>query len=179
MGNRWLVAVAALVAVVAVGGIGFATFTANAYVNGNAQAGYLQLQWGAEPASTPSASYVACSAVVGQTTTAGDTLTVYASNLAPGDSCNFADSLNDVGTLPGTTYAQLQVPTFYGDCTWFVYDTYGAHSYPPLESPLGPISIAPGSPIAYSLTYGLSSGNAGCQNAALTFQIVITATAGS
>ena len=179
MGNRWLVAVAALVAVVAVGGIGFATFTANAYVNGNAQAGYLQLQWGPEPTTTPSAYYVACTAVVGQTNTAGDTLTVTATNLAPGDSCTFADTLNDIGSLPANTYAQLQNPVYSGCGDWFADDNYGAHSNPPLETPLGPIAIQPGSPIPYSLTFGLSSGNAGCQNSAITFQIIITATAGS
>jgi hypothetical protein len=171
---------AAIVAVVAVGGIGFASFTATAYLNGSAQAGTIQLQWGADPVATPSATYVTCSAVVGETTTAGDTLTVSASNLAPGDSCSFADSLNDVGSLPGTTYAQLQAPTFAGgDSSWFATDTYGTHSYPPVESPLGPISIAPGAPIAYTLTWGLNSGDASNQGASVSFTILFTATAGS
>jgi len=179
MGNRGLLALAAVVAVVAVGGIGFAAFTANAYVNGTAQAGTLNLYWSNLGETSASSSYVSCSDYITTLTTTSDTLNVSASNLAPGDYCTFSGDLNNGGSIPAVTYDQLSSVTGSG-CNWFAVDNFGGHSYPPIESPLGPITITSGSPLAYSLEMGLSSGQGnGCQGANLGITLTFSATAGS
>ncbi|HTT44747.1 MAG TPA: hypothetical protein VMH38_01865 [Thermoplasmata archaeon] len=178
MGKRWVMGLVAMVAVVAVGGIGFAAFTTSAYINGAANAGTFQLQWQGPTTGVGSETYNTCPAPTGSTTTnTSDTLTLTAGNLAPGDSCTFTAVLADVGSLPGQTYDFISAVS--GPCTWFFYDNYGGHAAPPVpETPLGPISIAPGSPIAYSATLGLWSGqDNSCQGASLSFTVEVTGTA--
>ena len=178
MGKRWVMGLVAMVAVVAVGGIGFAAFTTSAYINGGANAGTFQLQWQGPTSGVGSQTYNTCPAPTGSTmTNTSDTLTLTAGNLAPGDYCTFNAVLADVGTLPGQTYDSITAVS--GACYWFFSDNYGGHAAPPVpETPLGPLSIAPGSPIAYSATLGLygDQGN-GCQGASLSFTVQVTGTA--
>jgi hypothetical protein len=168
----------AVVAFVAVGGLGFAAFTTSAYINGSAGAGTFQLQWQGPATGTPSASYVSCITPYATTTTnASDTLVLSAGNLAPGDYCVFTAQLVDIGTLPGNTYDFIT--SVAGPCSWFFSDNYGGHTAPPVpETPLGPLGITPSSPISYSATLGLwaGQGNA-CQGATLTFSVTVTGTA--
>jgi hypothetical protein len=179
MGNRGLMVLATVVAVVAVGGIGFAAFTTTAYVNGYAQAGSLNLFWTNAGEPTPSSSYVTCTAAITMTSTASDTLAITATNLAPGDQCKFTATLNNGGNIPANVYDQLSlVPVVV--CNWYIFDNFGGHSYPPLEAPLGPIPITSSTPLAYSLTVGFWAGQGNlCENAPLQFTLTFTATAGS
>jgi len=177
MGKRWLMGLVAVVAFVAVGGLGFAAFTTSAYINGSASAGTFQLQWQGPASGTPSAYYNTCPTPYATTTTnSSDTLVLSAGNLAPGDYCVFTAQLVDIGTLPGNSYDFVSTDAYSG-CSWFLTDNFGGHHNPP-ETPLGPIGIAPGSPISYSATLGLSGGQGnGCQSAWLTFTVTVTGTA--
>jgi hypothetical protein len=177
MAKRWLVGLVAVVAVVAVGGIGFAAFTSSAYITANGNAGNFYLFWNGI-SGTGSQSYVTCTGAVSTTTNTSDTLTVNAGNLAPGDYCTFTSQLKDGGSLPGNVYDAVVSASGTGGCVWFYNDNFQDHSYPPPETPQGPVAIGPSSPIAYSANFGLESGNGnGCQLATISITIDVTATA--
>jgi hypothetical protein len=180
MGKQWLTGLVAIVAVVAVGGIGFAAFTTTAYINGSANAGTVQLAWwDGTQMTTPSASYVTCSATVSTTTMPNDTLTVGASNLAPGDNCTVSVTLANEGSLPATVYDYLTAAT--GSCSWYYIDNFapGGHSSATLpETPQGPIALGANSQMTYTAFLGLYSGQGNsCQGADLSFSLNVTGTA--
>ncbi len=108
MGKPWVLGLLAVVAVVAVGGIGFGAFTSSAYVQVQATTGTVgPLVWGPSPAYGGFAANDVCSAVRGTTSSAGDTLFLTASNLAPGDICSYGDSLSNLGSLPAVVGEQV------------------------------------------------------------------------
>jgi hypothetical protein len=97
----------AVVAVLAIAGTGFAAFTTSAYIQGNAQAGTLgPYVWGPYPTHSASGTAV-CSVTRGTTNYPGDTLFLSAGNLGPDTQCTYADVLDNLGTLPGNTTAQI------------------------------------------------------------------------
>lgn len=177
MGRRWALGLVTVAVVLAASGIGFAAFTSSAYINGSGTAGTFYLYW-SSPGASGSASYNICPVgVISTTTNTSDTLTISASNLAPGDYCTFTADLNDGGSLPGQVWDQIT--SVSGACYWFYIDNFGGHNAPPVPEPLkGPLSITPTSPIAYSAEFGLHSnqGN-GCQGASVYFTVSFTATA--
>jgi len=111
-----------IVAVLLTAGTGFAAFTAQAYVNGNAAAGTLgPLVWNPGPTASGFGGGT-CTVVRGMTNAPDDTLLLTAGNLAPGASCTYGDALTNQGSLPAAvsetiTYANgaLCSVLFYGD----------------------------------------------------------------
>lgn len=110
MGSRLVVAMVAAVAIVAVGGVGFAAFTATAGVNVTANSGTVgPLTWsnggysgsgGCQPPSTSDS---------------GNTLVLVATSLGPSESCIFTATLSNAGTLPATLTEG--VPSYSADCS--------------------------------------------------------------
>jgi hypothetical protein len=189
MGSRLVLALVAAVAIVAVGGIGFAAFTANAYINGTAGAGNVQLAW-----CNP--GYASCAAYYGATgpttyfasdpgvnicptptvitsVTTEDTLVLSATNLAPGDYCTFTASLDNVGTLP----VSVSGNGAYGGAGSGCGDVeYGDN----INGGFGYSSSSPGINVGGSFGFvasiGLSSG-ATAQSESCTFDVSFTGTA--
>jgi hypothetical protein len=108
MGNRMLMVMAAAVAIVAIGGIGFATLTSSITANVSGTAGGINVDW-VYPGIITSPLEVATGAAVcnsGGTdgiTDSGTLLTISASNLGPGDYCTISDVVvENTQGLPGT-----------------------------------------------------------------------------
>ena len=103
MARNWKLGLAAVIAVAAIGGIGFSAFTSNAYVVGNVSSGSINLEWTptGSAAVVVSASNDVCSATVTQST-----LYVNVSGLAPGDTCTLPSSdgvyLTNTGSIPAS-----------------------------------------------------------------------------
>lgn len=111
MARNWVLGVIGVIAVLGVAGVGFATYTASATVNVNATAGSFYLQESADVASSSLSS-----ASGGCTFTApGTSITLTASNLLPGDFCNFTVTVTDPGSIGGNWFAPI--PGCSGPCT--------------------------------------------------------------
>ena len=184
MRRQWVMGMVAVVALVAVGGIGFAAFSTSAYLNGAASAGTLgPLTWSNLGTTTTSSAYVTCTVVTGTQTNTSDTLVVTVGNLAPGDLCQFSGDLNNGGSIPANVYSLV---TCYdqttGGCTvTSLYDNFApAGAGESYGIQYGPITISSGSPLAYSGTVQLTPGLGNAyQGATCTFTVTFTATAGS
>jgi hypothetical protein len=101
------VAIVALAAI-ATAGTGFAAFTSSAFINASGEAGTVgPLVWGPSPAYGGFAPNDLCTASVGTTNHAGDTLYLTAGNLAPGDICSYGDTLHNLGSLPAATSERI------------------------------------------------------------------------
>jgi hypothetical protein len=177
---------ATLIAVVAVGGIGFAQFTTSAYLNGNASAGTLgPLTWSNVDTPQSTASYVTCTVTIGTTTNTSDTLEVTATNLAPGVTCTFTADLNNGGSIPANVYSQVVCTIPAGACyNYFSYwDTFSPqlnNGYDVSGGPFGPITVVSGTPLAYTGTVGMFPGLGNeAQGTTCQFVITFTATAGT
>ena len=190
MGNRWLVGLAVVVAVVAVGGVGFAAFTTTAYLQGSAQAGQLgPLTWSNLGNPVGNHSYNKCSISTTNYTSGGstqDTLVLTAKNQAPGDWCQFKAHLNNLGTIPAEVYANL---TCYsgGMCgNTSLYDNF-AGWYQPGETyghVYGPLLIKAGSYLKYDAEIllggpGLPPVGNSYENGLCSFTVTFWATAGT
>ncbi len=97
MVSRMLLGVIAMVAVVAVGGIGFATYTSSITVNGSAASGDLNLAF--YTSGVTDGTYAVCSV----TSLTGTVATISASDLSPGDSCSVTLGVANYGSLPATS----------------------------------------------------------------------------
>jgi hypothetical protein len=173
---------------IALTGIGYATFTSTATIYGNANAGNLVLAMSNfnNGVSTPS-GYGSCD---WQSYVAGPpayvTLTV--SNMAPGDSCSAWLTINNVGSLPMTSESSTFAAGSGYWCTSGGYTTncfYVTDSLStPLESYFGQSgsqasTVAPGNTFSpYYVTVYYASGST-TQNAAATFTITFTGSVGS
>ena len=173
---------AAIVAVVAVGGIGFAAFTANAYVNGSATGGIAEIHWAGSPTETPT-GYVSCPAPTYSSyqdaLAANNVLAFAATGFAPGDSCTVADTAvngGSVGISVVSTIGSFSISGGNG-CTaseWTMTDSGGA-SYGVSHGSFG--NQAPGATFSVSVTVTLNSGAGNeCQSATLSFSDVLTGT---
>jgi hypothetical protein len=179
-----LLGLATLIAVVAVGGIGFAQFTTSAYLSGNASAGTLgPLTWSNVGETTLSSTYVTCTVTIGTTTNTSDTLEVTVGNLAPGDYCMFSADLNNGGSIPANVYAEVTCYTqTLGGCTQTsLYDNFApsgaGESYNVIY---GPITVTSSTPLAYSGEIQLSPGIGNAyQGATCVFTVTFSATAGT
>lgn len=191
MARIWQIGLIAVIAAVAVGGIGFAAFTSTATINGTATGGTLNLQW--TPTGTPSIgagtlvetnAFDGCSATV-----APSLITITATNLAPGDECYINTSyglfLENTGSLPAT------VPwTFASDYIWSGGtaacptsnfnggDTLYAGTYiVPAGGYVGQGSVVSGTPIVVIIGLDSGTGNA-CQGVSATLTIYEPGVAG-
>jgi hypothetical protein len=189
MGSRLVLVMVAAVAIVAVGGIGYAAFTSTAYINGNIGAGTVQLAW-CNPdyascaayfgAVAPATSYETDPGVnncptpnVIETNTPEDTLVLSATNLAPGDYCTFTASLENTGNLP-VSVTGTGPYNGAGSCGDLVYGDNingGDLGYTP-SSP----SISVGGSFGFQASLGLSS-SASTQSETCTFDVSFTGTA--
>ena len=172
MKNKGLVAIATIVAVVAVGGMGFAAFVSSISYNATINAGTLNIEWFGTPSYATNHTYNTCSASFAATTA---TVTVGA--LAPGDWCVVKEYIKNIGNVPG--YFWENSPTAvssHGSQSVFYVDNLVASS--PALSPGvggaptnlpgfaytviqdGTVSIAPGGTVLFEVVFGLL-GNAG------------------
>jgi hypothetical protein len=134
MGRRLLLAMVAAVAVVAVGGIGFAAITSTITINASANAGTFNLFFSLDNGysaltETPTGAAVCNSGGTDGITDSGALLTISASNLGPGDYCTISDlSVVNSGSLPGTV-TEVLTPVS-GDCssTYYADAIGGGHS---------------------------------------------------
>jgi hypothetical protein len=182
MGTKWVIGVVAVVAMFAVGGIGFAAFTSSAYINGSATAGTLGPLYWTHGDPTGSESFDHCSAVIGTTFNSSDTLNFGASNLAPGDYCSYQAHLHNAGSIPANVYAEVTSTSgsFCGYTT--LYDTFAGWSQPgeTYGTSYGPLTISAGGALFYQAQMGFipPAGNE-WQGQTCTFTVTFTATAGS
>lgn len=191
MARIWQIGLIAVIAAVAVGGIGFAAFTSTATINGTATGGTLNLQW--TPAGTPSLAagtlletnvFDGCSATV-----TPSLITITATNLAPGDQCEINTSyglfLENTGSLPATvpwTYASDYIwsggtaacPTSnFNGGDGLLAGTYTV----PAGGYVGYLSVVSGSPIWVFIGMNAGVGNA-CQGVSATLTIYEPGSAG-
>lgn len=165
MARNWKLGLIAVIAVAAIGGIGFSQFTSTATITGNASAGNIDLQWTPQgtPAMVATSSWDDCSAVV-----TASTITITAYNLAPGDDCQLPSSdgvtLTNFGTIPASV-------------TWSVTDSapacFGGDNSLPGAIPytIGPGQSLPAGGIQIDMYMYSGVGNS-CQN--VTGSIVFT-----
>jgi hypothetical protein len=169
MGNRLVLAMVAAVVLVAVGGIGFAAFTATATVNGTATGGTAELYWSGSPAVYTSGYVMGCApSFSGSPATV---MTLAPTGFAPGDYCQVYETLVNGGNV-GVTLSSA--PTITGisggsGCTtgeWTISDNSGAAP-----------ALAPGNTYSFEVTVSLNSGVTNeCQGATASISDVVTGT---
>ena len=97
MTSKLLLGVIAMVAVVAVGGIGFATYSSSITVTGSANSGSLDIAFYTYSDSV--GAYAQCTV----TSLSGSVAEVSVSDLSPGDSCTITLGVANYGSLPATS----------------------------------------------------------------------------
>lgn len=175
MGKRWMLGLVAVFAVVAVGGIGFAQFTANAYVNGSATGGIAEIHFSGSPTVT-NTGYTSCSPgfssyndVYGY----DNVMTITANYFAPGDWCQVSEYAVNGGSV-GLSVSSGSGPYITGVsggsgfCTaseWTITD----------NGPWG--DVAPGGTFVVTVTVTLNSGAGNeCQGATAGLSDTLTGT---
>jgi len=166
-------------------GIGYATFTSAVTINGTASAGNLNLQFYSFTNGVSSSGYGSCD----WSANTGTTVTLTVSNLAPGDSCTAYSNIYDTGSLPTTSMSATIGGPWSNICLsgsqlncFAVYDTYG------INTPAGTLtSSTSGSPliqaggassVAYNVEVVYVSGST-TQSLSGSFTITITGSVGS
>jgi hypothetical protein len=184
MGSRLVLAMVAAVAIVAVGGIGFAAFTASVYVDGSGAAGSVALSFTSNPYGTAASSPAGATCAIQSYGGSTGTITVAASNLEPGQYCTFTLSVQNVGTLPITsetsTYAYVSGSVCNSggqmNCIW-VSDGIGLNTETGTSG-----SDSTTIPVSGEYTYILYvelPGGSTIQSTALSFTITLTGSAGT
>jgi hypothetical protein len=97
MSKKWLLGIATIMVAIAVGGIGFASYTSSITVNGAASSGTLALAF--DYGSGTGGTYAVC-AITGLN---GANAYITASDLSPGDHCSLTLGIINNGTLPATS----------------------------------------------------------------------------
>ena len=184
MRNKGLIAIATIVAVVAVGGIGFATFTSTVNGSVNVSAGTLNLVWtgfynhGFAPAN---ATYLTC--VNGPGVKDPGVMYFNATNMAGGDSCFFNATIQNTGSLPAQWVTICYIlPSDDYNVLWV--DTLGGYATPSIAGYAGThcgvisgLSIAAGASALYAVqmtwdtTYGQNQGTSFSYAISLTGQV--------
>jgi hypothetical protein len=182
MGNRLVVALAAAVAIVAVGGIGFAAFTASASISGNVYAGTASLGW------DTAAPIVSCNGTAGtywsgdspivSVSSSGNTLSVSSYYYAPGDTCYVTSiGIINTGNVPILVTGVTDTSTVTGGTSCVTSDwTYGQTYWTGTDFGL------PGSGAVDTggFWFGLESGvGNGCQGATLNLDLTLGGVAGT
>ena len=113
MAGKWVIGMISVIAIAAVAGIGFASYQQSATVTVTANAGSFYL--------VATATLTGSSLAVGTCTPSavGASVTLTATNMLPGDYCNWTFTDRDAGSLPGT-YVTWYAPGFSGPgCSQF------------------------------------------------------------
>ncbi len=190
MGQRLILGLVAMVAVIAIGGIGFAAWTSTISAQGNAYAGSLGvLSWVGTPSNSPGVSDASvCNA--GSVTGSTWDNSLNGQYFAPGDICYFSDTYQLVG---GSVDAQVtELATFsdnYAACG-LQYWTYGDNiiggqtftamqlTGPVSATGTGPTITPGGTPTAFNGYFELSpSAPLACEGDTFSFSVTLTATA--
>jgi hypothetical protein len=197
MRNRLLMTMVAAVAIVAMGGIGFAAFSSSISYNATVSAGTLTINWYGSPSFADNQSYNTCSASFSATTA-----TVSAGSLVPGDWCLVTEVIKDTGNLPGYFWENSPINVVWNNepagCTspaWFFTDNLVSTGASPgvggiptnLASwaysviPDGSVSIAAnGGTVTFGAYFGmLGTDPSACQGASISFSATIAAEIGS
>jgi hypothetical protein len=96
MAGKWALGMMTVITVVAVAGIGFAAYNATASVNITTTAGSFYLQ-GTGTLTASSTAVGACTSGAGPS----GTISLYGTDMLPGDYCNWTVAFTDAGSLPG------------------------------------------------------------------------------
>jgi hypothetical protein len=179
MGSRLVLALVAAVAIVAVGGIGFAAFTSVAYVNGTGTAANVgPLTWN---------DYTAGSGTDGATCSTSSsspytTLTLTVNGLIPGGSCNVMPTLYNGGGYPLTLatsasgWSVVANPNS-GNCNDFDYsDASGIDTGSSVTTGSGSIGASTSAPYSVTISLGSGAGNTD-QGLSCSLTVTITGTA--
>jgi hypothetical protein len=162
-------------------GIGYATFTSTIYVNGTATAGTLNIAFAASPyLATGTTSPVGAGTCSFSGTGSSTTLTV--TNMAPGDTCTATITVANTGSLPTasettsiTAGSYLCSGVLYPNC-FIVYDNLGLNSFTGATGSGGP--VASGGNFAYNVEVAYVSASTS-QGLTGTFTIAVTGSVGS
>lgn len=155
MGKRALLAMAAVVAVVAVGGIGFASWTATVTVGGTATAGTPSLEWnsgalggGYPTVISSSPGYLTCPSAYSGPSSPGaggaTTMTITAQYFAPGDACTVHEPVQNDGNV-GLSLSTNPSITANGASVcagWSISDTLGVTSLNPGQATLFTVTVS-------------------------------------
>lgn len=153
-----------VVGLLAVGGLGFAAFTATYQVNLQGTAGNLSVAFGDSNMIT-SQSYVGCW-VSGE---GSSWLNVSAGPFVPGDWCEVFGNLTNTGNVPATVTTSATLT-----------DPAGCFEWALLAPESSSVTVAPGGTVAFqgALELNPADGNS-CQNTVGTLSVTFTATAGN
>lgn len=138
MTKRWVVGLAAAIAVVCMAGVGFSAFTAQATVYGNASAAAVGLQ------ITGTGSYgcfyfghaeAAPGSLEFSGLTAGNTqVTLTVANLTPDDICNGYLTLENTGNQPLNVSITLNTPGSNGVCGPYGFNCFDVYTYSGIQA---------------------------------------------
>jgi hypothetical protein len=181
MSKRWMMGLAMAVAVVAVGGVGFAAFSSSAVVNGSATAATVSLliyPYAYECYWTGNFTTYANGTV--SVTGGGSSVTMTAGNLLPGTTCEGIVDVYDESSVPINLTISLSGTGLCGPSStngcYDVYDIYGVASETGTyaqEFPNLPVGLAFSDAWSVSIPAGWTSAPS-----SITFTGTYTATAG-
>jgi hypothetical protein len=166
MGAKALWTSVLVIGIMAVGGLGFAAFTSQYYVNLQGTAGNLSItiaNWNTQTSN----SYVGCWG-----SASGAYLNITAGPFAPGDWCEVYGNITNTGNVPATVLANWPHQGIGACFEWVVIH--------PTHNPLVPPSgrgLQPGAFEKFQFALGLlpSAGNS-CENQVATLSMNFTAT---
>jgi hypothetical protein len=183
MGNRLVLVLAAAVALVAIGGIGFAAFTTSASIGGNVYAGTPSLGWSAGSAvihcNGTADTYFSGDSPTTTISTSGSTLTVSSYYYVPGDTCYVTNvGIINTGNVPELITSVSDGSTVSGGSSCSTADWYYGQTYLVGGADIG--LPAAGAVDTGGFFFGLESGvGNGCQGATLTMDLTLGASSGT
>lgn len=183
MAKRLILGLVAMIAVLVVGGVGFATYTSSVTVYGAGSSGNVHLAF--DYSGVTGGTYAVCAV----THLSGATVHVTATDLSPGDSCHATLGVINNGTLPATSEATVFNYVSGTVCTSLtqvdcinVQDNLGVHQLNTAAgtSGSGVTTIAAGGglfPGNYVLTISEPTGSTS-QSLSLSFTVTFTGSVG-
>jgi hypothetical protein len=165
--------VVGLIAVMALAGYGFATWTASGTVSGSATAGYFELSWGTPSATTDPISGSQVSGTCSAGTVSGNSWSgLSGSAFAPGDGCAWSDTLVNGGNVPANL--NWGTPTFYSTDPTSCPSADISGSVSPMPSSIGAGASTPTIVVVMQLS---ASAPPGCQATLFEFStLTVTGT---